>query len=587
MKHLDEVNRGKMSSSKDEYAPSTVSRRGDIPDWKWKGSLAAIFLTTIINGWFTIQHKIITILMKGTWSGYDVSNVANIQPRLYEAFGNITLLPWISLSFGLANFAALSFSRKILYCFEMRWIYLASIVVFMAGAAVAGAAQNMDSVIVGRIIMGVGGAVVYQRFVERLVRYSYLDHPLTRNSNLTFVAVFATPTETPRLFGVLGALWAVGLVIGGPIGSAFAANDHATWRWALYLNLPCAGLSLLVALVCFPRKYLGPDVPVTARIAAVDPIGIVLNMGAPTLLALALEFSGSVWAWRSGASIACWVVFGVVLVAWGVQQYWCIGTSPDQRAIPVHLLTRVDLLPLWIASGCAGASYAVTLYYLPLFFAFARGYSALEQTVRLLPFILVFIAVVMLVGGLLPIFGRYNIIYIVAGIATVAGAGVMAATLSPSVSEAQVLGLEALIGVGLGCSFQHGVGISNVINKEPRDRVDSAVIFNMAQMGGIAIVLAVAGSIFQNVGYNMLVDAVGTGEYSQRDLREALAGVSSVVWRSSDPEIVSRGVEAVAEVIAREFYLVVGGGAVCLVCGLLMKRQRLEYGRQKDAENKG
>ncbi|KAG2419986.1 hypothetical protein HFD88_004783 [Aspergillus terreus] len=538
-----------MSSSKDEYAPSTVSRRGDIPDWKWKGSLAAIFLTTIING-------------------YDVSNVANIQPRLYEAFGNITILPWISLSFSLANFAALSFSRKILYCFEMRWIYLSSIVVFMAGAAVAGAAQNMASVIVGRIIMGVGGAVVYQ-------------------SNLTFVAVFATPTETPRLFGVLGALWAVGLVIGGPIGSAFAANDHATWRWALYLNLPCAGLGLLVALVCFPRKYLGPDVPVTARIAAVDPIGIVLNMGAPTLLALALEFSGSVWAWRSGASIACWVVFGVVLVAWGVQQYWCIGTSPDQRAIPVHLLTRVDLLPLWIASGCAGASYAVTLYYLPLFFAFARGYSALEQTARLLPFILVFIAVVMLVGGLLPVFGRYNIIYIVAGIATVAGAGVMAATLSPSVSEAQVLGLEALIGVGLGCSFQHGVGISNVINKEPRDRVDSAVIFNMAQMGGIAIVLAVAGSIFQNVGYNMLVDAVGAGEYSQKDLREALAGVSSVVWRSSDPEIVSRGVEAVAEVIAREFYLVVAGGAVCLVCGLLMKRQRLDYGRQKDAENKG
>ncbi|GES64649.1 efflux pump antibiotic resistance protein [Aspergillus terreus] len=549
MKHLDEVDRGEISSSKDEYAPSTGSPRGDIPDWKWKGSLAAIFFTTIING-------------------YDVSNVANIQPRLYEAFGNITLLPWISLSFSLANFAALSFSRKILYCCEMRWIYLASIVVFMAGAAVAGAAQNMASVIVGRIIMGLGGAVVYQ-------------------SNLTFVAVFATPTETPRLFGVLGALWAVGLVIGGPIGSAFAANEHATWRWALYLNLPCAGLGLLVALVCFPRKYLGPDIPVTARIAAVDPIGIVLNMAVPTMLALALEFSGSVWAWGSGASIACWVVFGVVLVAWGVQQYWCIGTSPDQRAIPVHLLTRVDLLPLWIASGCAGASYAVTLYYLPLFFAFARGYSALEQTARLLPFILVFIAVVMLVGGLLPVFGRYNIIYIVAGIATVAGAGVMAATLSPSVSEAQVLGLEALIGVGLGCSFQHGVGISNVINKEPRDRVDSAVMFNMAQMGGIAIVLAVAGSIFQNVGYKMLVDAVGTGEYSQKDLREALAGVSSVVWRSSDPEIASRGVDAVSEVIAREFYLVVAGGAVCLVCGLLMKRQRLDYGRQKDAENKG
>lgn len=92
-----------------------------------------------------------------------MSNVANIQPALYNAFGNITLLPWISLSFSLAVFAVLSFSRKIMYCIDMKWIYMANLVIFMAGAAVAGAASNMAMVIVGRIIMGVGGAVVYQR----------------------------------------------------------------------------------------------------------------------------------------------------------------------------------------------------------------------------------------------------------------------------------------------------------------------------------------------------------------------------------------------------------------------------------------
>ena len=94
-----------------------------------------------------------------------MSNVANIQPALYEAFGNITLLPWISLSFSLAVFAVLSFSRKILYCVDMKWIYIASLVIFMAGAAVAGAAPNLPTVIVGRIIMGIGGAVVYQRYI--------------------------------------------------------------------------------------------------------------------------------------------------------------------------------------------------------------------------------------------------------------------------------------------------------------------------------------------------------------------------------------------------------------------------------------
>lgn len=47
----------------------------------------------------------------------------------------------------------------------MKWIYIANVVVFMAGSAVAGAAPNLPVVIVGRIVMGVGGAVVYQRYV--------------------------------------------------------------------------------------------------------------------------------------------------------------------------------------------------------------------------------------------------------------------------------------------------------------------------------------------------------------------------------------------------------------------------------------
>ncbi|GMG54682.1 unnamed protein product [Aspergillus oryzae var. brunneus] len=328
-----------------------------------------------------------------------------------------------------------------------------------------------------------------------------------------------------------------------------------------------------------PSKYLGPDIPVWSRIARMDPIGITMNIAVPALFSIALEFSGPVWDWGSGASIAVWVVFGVLLIGWIVQQYWCMGTTPDQRAIPLHLFRRLDLVPLWIASGCAGASYAGTLYYTPLFFAFARGHSALQQTVRLLPFVILFIAVVLLVGALLPLFGRYNLIYIIAGLATVAGAGAMAATLSPDVPESQVMGLEALIGVGLGCSYQHGVGISNVINKDPRDKVDSVVMFNLAQMGGITVIFSIAGSIFQNVGFHLLKEVIGGNGYSEDDLRQALAGVSSTVWGSDDPDVLARGVQAVSEALAREYYLIVAGGALCFVCGLVMKWEKLDYGR--------
>lgn len=44
----------------------------------------------------------------------------------------------------------------------MRTVFLANLVVFIAGSAIAGAAQSMAMVIVGRIIMGVGGSIVQQ-----------------------------------------------------------------------------------------------------------------------------------------------------------------------------------------------------------------------------------------------------------------------------------------------------------------------------------------------------------------------------------------------------------------------------------------
>lgn len=96
--------------------------------------------------------------------GYDVSNVANIQPELYEVFGHIELLPWIGLSYSLANFAVLSYTRKITYCFNLKWVFILHMVIFMAGTAIAGAADNITTIIVGRVIMGWGGSVVQQRY---------------------------------------------------------------------------------------------------------------------------------------------------------------------------------------------------------------------------------------------------------------------------------------------------------------------------------------------------------------------------------------------------------------------------------------
>ncbi|KIA75671.1 MFS transporter [Aspergillus ustus] len=490
--------------------------------------------------------------------GLDPCNVANIQPHLYQAFGNIDLLPWISLSYTLSGFAVLSLSRKVTYCFSLRWIYIVCLAIFLAGAAIGGSASSMSVVVVGRIIMGVGGAIVYQ-------------------SNLTFISVHASPAQSPRLVAALSGAWAVGLIVGGPIGAALAENPHTTWRWAFYLNLPFMGLALLISILCFPSTYIGPDIPLTSRLLQADPVGIALNMATPVLFSVALEFSGPVWAWNSGPAIAVWVLFGAMLLAWIVQQVLCLGTTPERRAIPLHLFARLDLIPLWITSGCAGATYAITLYYIPLFLAFARGLDAMQQTVHTLPFILTFITTVVIVGGILPIptVGRnYPFFYIFAGAAiTAAAAGLASSTLDASTPDSHILGLTALIGIGLGASFQHAVGICNTLNKTTHDRVDCATFLLLAQSGAIAISLSMAGCVLQNVGEARLSDALrGVPGLSRDEIRQALAGASSVLRDSGElsPEQLASAVDAVSGVFATEFWLVVAAGVMCLLCGLAM-----------------
>lgn len=399
----------------------------------------------------------------------------------------------------------------------------------------------------------------------------------------------ATPAENPGVIALLSACWAIGLVIGGPIGSAFAEN--VSWLWAFLFKLPLVGVCLVLAVLCVPQRSLAPPgTPLMSRLARIDPLGVIFNVAVPVIFALATTFSGPIWDWGSASSTALWVIFPLSLMAWVLQQFFCILTTAEDRAIPLHVLSNWKLLPVWIASGCAGAAYAVTLYYLPLFYAFARGHGSIQQTVRLLPFILTFIVVVLLVGGLLPVVGRYKIIYLCAGCFTLAGSAALAATLDENVSESQVMGLEALVGIGLGMNWQHGVGISNVVSKTERDRVDGAVVCNMMQMGGIAIILSVAGSIFQNVGYNTLRDAILSSgseqSYSEQDIREALAGVSSAVWQSRDTQVLVRGIHAVTEVISKEFYLVVSSAAVCLICALFMSSEKLDYGRRPVAKGK-
>ncbi|SPJ90329.1 uncharacterized protein FTOL_13210 [Fusarium torulosum] len=512
------------------YSTSHTSEpQTGITGWRWKGTLLTIYITCIING-------------------FDVSNVANIQPQLYEAFGHIEFLPWIGLSYSLANFATLAFARKIIDVFNIRYVYIISIAIFFVGATLAGVAENISTVIAGRVIMGIGGSIC-------------------QNCAISYFAMYATDTQSPLLYGIMSAVWATGLVVGGPVGSAFAESSTATWRWAFFINLPFLGLAIIGALIFVPGRPDSGGPPAENSLADMDILGIVLQISTTVLFAVAATFSGPVWEWSSASCIAVWTMFAIVFITWIVQQYYSYQKQPGRQVVPIKIMTRRHILPLWIASACAGSTYAIMLYYMPLFYAFSKGLGALQQTVRLLPFILTFIATVVIVAGCLPKLKLYGSIYLAGGVITLASATALATTITPDIPESRVMGLTALVGVGLGLHFQHSNAISNTINKDPRDRIESAALMNMSLMGGISMALIVAGAIYENRGMSLLKSALGAFDYDERDLREALAGVLRNIWQEDEARMLAYGASATSKAIGLLLYVVASSGGLCLACG--------------------
>lgn len=88
----------------------------------------------------------------------DNTIVADIQAAIVRSFGpeTVTKVPWLANAFGLAAASFLLPWGKIYAIFNSKWLYIISVLIFEIGSALCGAAPNMDALIVGRAIAGLG-----------------------------------------------------------------------------------------------------------------------------------------------------------------------------------------------------------------------------------------------------------------------------------------------------------------------------------------------------------------------------------------------------------------------------------------------
>jgi hypothetical protein len=214
------------------------------------------------------------------------------------------------------------------------------------------------------------------------------------------------------------------------------------------------------------------------------------------------------------------------------------------------------------------------VYYIPLYFVFAKGDSTMDAAVRLLPFICVAVLFVILNGIFMPKWGYYVPWYIVSGVFLTIGGALMYTLVDAATSNAAVYGFTVVTAVGAGASQQASYSVAQAL--VPPDRVADAVGYiNSAQIGAIVIALTVTGAVFQNVGFRHVSDALAGKGFGAEEIHAALAGAQSSVFRAVDDETRARIVEGIVETISDAYVLVMVGGAVLLVSSMFMKWERL------------
>jgi MFS family permease len=129
--------------------------------------------------------------------GLDTTIAAAVQGSVIEQFpGSIEKLAWVGVGFPLGSVAVILPTGYAYGMFNIKYLYLLSVLLFEAGSALCGAAPTMNALIGGRVLAGIGGAGMYL-------------------GALTYITVFTTLRERSLYVAAAGTVWGIGTVLGG------------------------------------------------------------------------------------------------------------------------------------------------------------------------------------------------------------------------------------------------------------------------------------------------------------------------------------------------------------------------------------
>ncbi|EED13368.1 conserved hypothetical protein [Talaromyces stipitatus ATCC 10500] len=465
--------------------------------------------------------------------GLDNTVVGDIQGAIADTFDDYTQLGWLGVGFTLGSVVFILPLGKAYAIFDTKWTFIGCLTMFAAGSTLCGASPNMIAMIFGRVWAGAGGAGMYL-------------------GNLNLITTLTTPQEQPRYNSL-----------------------------SFYLNLVIFGVMSPIYLFLLPSVPRQSERKPLTKLLELDWVGIFFSAGMQVSFILFLTFGGTQWSWGDGGNVALYVVFGFMLVAFILSQYYHPFTPRNNRLFPAEFLHDHTMIILYVLIACGGASLFVAVYYIPLYFQFVHGENGVMSAVRLLSFICFYVATILSCGFFMPKTGYWMVWYLVSGIFILVGA-VLMYTVHFETETANIYGFSIVLGLGMATT-QAGYAVGPTLVSP--DRVAECIQFlNYGQGQSQLLGLAIASAIFQSLTSNGLLSLLEPHGYAESDILSAIAGAQSGFLQTLPSDLRTRALEVIVHSIDSIYIMVIAAGALYIVascCLIPQKSFRSRPGKEK------
>lgn len=410
-----------------------------------------------------IRWVLLGVLLAMLLSQLDGLIVGTAMPTIVDEIGGLEHMSWVVTAYTLTTACSTPVWGKMGDLFNRKYMFLGSIVVFLIGSALSGAATSMTELIAFRALQGIGaGGLAAGAFA--------------------LIGVLLPPRERGKYQGMVAIVMAVGS-IGGPLVGGVIAG-HLGWRWAFYINLP-------IGLICIIWCWLTLHVPAARKgKAVIDWLGIALMTATTSAIVMAATWAGSTYAWTS------WQILSLTAFALGcLAAFIASQRRSAEPLLPPRIFTGHRNFPLAsVLLLVAGVAMFGATLYLPLYQQTVQGASATSSGLLLLPMMLGTVIASNIAGRVMYRTGRYKIFPVLGGASLAVGLGLLS-TMDAGTSRTTTSLYMVLVGIGTGFTIQ----MANTIAQNSvglRDMGAASASTNLFRTLGGSLGVAVFGSLF-------------------------------------------------------------------------------------------